>query len=63
MERAIVHGIQWCDTRDMTADGRTKGIIDRDMLLQVMGGTESFNHDLKRPTSYRAGQTTSSEAA
>eukprot|EP00959_Pyramimonas_sp_CCMP1952_P452943 9467426-Pyramimonas_sp.AAC.1 len=25
MERGIVHSIQWCDTRDVTADGHTKG--------------------------------------
>eukprot|EP00959_Pyramimonas_sp_CCMP1952_P340798 7138314-Pyramimonas_sp.AAC.1 len=37
MERGIVHSIQWCDTRDMSADGHTKGSIDREMLLQVMG--------------------------
>eukprot|EP00959_Pyramimonas_sp_CCMP1952_P086813 1815857-Pyramimonas_sp.AAC.1 len=52
---------QWRDTRDMTADGHTKGSIDRDMLIQVMGGTQSFNHDLKRQTPYRAGQTRSPE--
>eukprot|EP00959_Pyramimonas_sp_CCMP1952_P042808 895525-Pyramimonas_sp.AAC.1 len=42
MERGIVHNIQWCDTRDMAADGHTKGSIDRDNFLQVMGGTQSF---------------------
>eukprot|EP00959_Pyramimonas_sp_CCMP1952_P240100 5017442-Pyramimonas_sp.AAC.1 len=63
MERGIVHSIQWCDTRDMTADGHTKGSIDRGMLLQVMGGTQSFKHDSKRHIPSRAGQTTSSEAA
>eukprot|EP00959_Pyramimonas_sp_CCMP1952_P066467 1387723-Pyramimonas_sp.AAC.1 len=34
MERGIVQSIQWCDTRDMTADGHTKRSIDREMLLQ-----------------------------
>eukprot|EP00959_Pyramimonas_sp_CCMP1952_P169371 3537996-Pyramimonas_sp.AAC.1 len=29
MERGIVRSIQWCDTRDMTADGHTQGSIDR----------------------------------
>eukprot|EP00959_Pyramimonas_sp_CCMP1952_P315434 6601982-Pyramimonas_sp.AAC.1 len=47
----------------MTADGHTKGSIDRDVLLQVMGGTQSFKRDLKRHTPYRAGQTTLFEAA
>eukprot|EP00959_Pyramimonas_sp_CCMP1952_P016476 349448-Pyramimonas_sp.AAC.1 len=63
MERGIVHSIQWCDTRDMTAVGHTKGNIDGDMLLQVMGGIKTFKHDLKRHTPYRAGQTSSSDAA
>eukprot|EP00959_Pyramimonas_sp_CCMP1952_P309727 6481549-Pyramimonas_sp.AAC.1 len=63
MERCIVHSIQWCDARDIIADGRTKGSSNRDMLLQVMGGMQSFKHDFKRHTPYRAGQTTSSEAA
>ena len=39
MDRGIVHSVQWCDTRDMTADGHTKGSIDRALLLQVMAGT------------------------
>eukprot|EP00959_Pyramimonas_sp_CCMP1952_P294778 6165542-Pyramimonas_sp.AAC.1 len=34
MERGIVHSIQWCDTRDMTAGGHTKRNIDRDVLVQ-----------------------------
>eukprot|EP00959_Pyramimonas_sp_CCMP1952_P044208 924008-Pyramimonas_sp.AAC.1 len=63
MERGIVRSIQWCDTRGMTADGHTKGSIDREMLLQVMGGIQTFKHDLKRHTPYRASQTSSSDAA
>eukprot|EP00959_Pyramimonas_sp_CCMP1952_P144422 3023287-Pyramimonas_sp.AAC.1 len=63
MERGIVDSIQWCDTRDMTADGHTNGSIDRDMILQVMGGTQTFKRDLKRHAPYRAGQTSSSDAA
>eukprot|EP00959_Pyramimonas_sp_CCMP1952_P283730 5930961-Pyramimonas_sp.AAC.1 len=37
MECGLVHSIQRCDARDMTADGHTKGSIDREMLPQVMG--------------------------
>ena len=40
MERRIVESAQWCDTRDMTADGHTKGSIDRELLLQVMAGCQ-----------------------
>eukprot|EP00959_Pyramimonas_sp_CCMP1952_P473109 9501148-Pyramimonas_sp.AAC.2 len=54
MERGTVHSIHRCDTREMTADGHTKGRIDRDMLLQVMGGIPTFKHDAKRHTPYRA---------
>eukprot|EP00959_Pyramimonas_sp_CCMP1952_P449901 9420303-Pyramimonas_sp.AAC.1 len=63
MERGIVHNILWCDTRDMTADSHTKGSIDTDMLLQVMGGIRAFKHDLRSHTPDRAGQTSCSIAA
>eukprot|EP00959_Pyramimonas_sp_CCMP1952_P165578 3461146-Pyramimonas_sp.AAC.1 len=63
MERGIVHSIQLRDTRDMIAGGHTKRSIDRDMLLQVMGGIRSFKHDLKSHAPYRAGQTSRSVAA
>eukprot|EP00959_Pyramimonas_sp_CCMP1952_P356526 7466290-Pyramimonas_sp.AAC.1 len=61
MERGVAHRAQWWGTRDMPADGHTKGSVDRGMLLQVMGGVQSFTHDLGRHTPYRAGQTRSSE--
>eukprot|EP00959_Pyramimonas_sp_CCMP1952_P002785 57345-Pyramimonas_sp.AAC.1 len=34
-----------------------RGSIDRDMPLQVMAGARSFEHDLKRRTPYKTGQT------
>ena len=43
----ILHGIRWCDTRDMTADGHTKGVISRDGLLAVMKGAYGFIHSVK----------------
>ena len=30
--------IKWVDTRDMSADGHTKGVISRDLLLKAMRG-------------------------
>eukprot|EP00959_Pyramimonas_sp_CCMP1952_P399782 8376795-Pyramimonas_sp.AAC.1 len=63
MERGIVHSVQECNTRDMTAHGHTKGSIDREMLLQVIRRTQPFTHDLKRHAPYRAGQTSRSAAA
>ena len=40
----------------MTADGHTKGSIDRELLLQVMAGQQLFKHELKRHAPYRPGQ-------
>ncbi len=37
--------IQWCDTRDMTADGHTKGCIDRQLLLDVMRGIQKYSYE------------------
>eukprot|EP00959_Pyramimonas_sp_CCMP1952_P422230 8845015-Pyramimonas_sp.AAC.1 len=34
MDIGIAHNVQWCDTRDTTADGHTKGSIDRELLLE-----------------------------
>ena len=36
--------------------GRAKGSIDRYIVLQVMAGHQSFQHELKRHTPYRPGQ-------
>ena len=43
----LLEAIQWCDTRDMVADGHTKGSIDRDMLLKLMKGQQSYAHEVK----------------
>ena len=48
LELGIVSHIQCCDTRDMTADGHTKGSIDRALLLEVMAGQQVFRYDVKR---------------
>ena len=53
MDIGIVHNVQWCDTRDMSADGHTKGCIDRDGLLEVMSGTQSFKYDVKQFVPFR----------
>ena len=57
MERGIVHCVQWCDTRDMSADGHAKGSIDRDLLYKVMEGIQAFKYDLKKHVPFRAAQT------
>jgi hypothetical protein len=49
----LIESIQWCDTRDMTADGHTKGSIDRRLLLEVMKGQQTYKHDIKVHTPHR----------
>jgi hypothetical protein len=46
----VITAVQLCDTRDMTADGHTKGRVLRDGLLEVMQGRQTYRHDLKRHT-------------
>ena len=62
MERGIVHCVQWCDTRDMTADGHTKGSIDRDLIYQVMDGIQAFKYGLKKHVPFRTGWTSKDES-
>ena len=42
--RQVLSQLRWSDTRDMTADGHTKGQVDRSGLLRVMSGTYKFAH-------------------
>ena len=51
----IIESVQWCDTRDMTADGHTKGSIDRELLLEVMSGQQKYQHSVKTHTPFRQG--------
>ena len=39
--------MQWTDTRDMNADGHTKGTIDRDMIIDLMNGKFHYQHPTK----------------
>ena len=45
--------IQWCDTRDMTADGHIKGSVDRKLLIQVMSGQQHYQLAVKRHVPHR----------
>ena len=56
LDRGLIWEIQWCDTRDMTADGHTKGSIDRTLLFEVMDGKQSFTHAVKRYKPFRPGR-------
>ena len=54
MEVGIVHSVHWCDTRDMSADGHTKGSIDRELLIALMAGKQSYAHELKTCIPFRS---------
>ena len=53
LQLKLIEAIQWCDTRDMAADGHTKGCIERNLLLEVMSGHQAYKHDVKRYSPYR----------
>ena len=53
LDRGLIWEIQWCDTRDMTADGHTKGSIDRALLKDIMDGKQVFNHAVKKYKPFR----------
>jgi len=44
LQLGLISRAQWCDTRDMTADGHTKGCIDRHLLLELMSGRQAYQH-------------------
>ena len=44
LNRQVPNELKWCDTRDMTADGHTKGSVSREALLQLMSGIFNYKH-------------------
>ena len=38
LDRRVLHHLRWCDTRDMSADAHTKGVVPRDAILALMKG-------------------------
>ena len=50
LDRRIVKYIVWFDTRDMVADGLTKGAVERDALQEVMLGKFIVRHKQERWT-------------
>ncbi len=55
LEIGLLNDLQWADTRDMSADGHTKGSIDRKVISDLMNGLFKFQHctkefSLKGPT-------------
>ena len=57
LDLGILSYVQLCDTRDMTADGLTKGSIDRQLLLEVMLGIQNYKHDVKSFAPFRSSLT------
>jgi hypothetical protein len=53
LQLRLIESLQWCDTRDMTADGHTKGCIDRHLLLELMKGQQVYKHDVQKYTPWR----------
>ena len=44
--KGLIQNIVWTDTRDMYADGLTKGVIKRDALRELMKGTMKLRHSV-----------------
>ena len=42
--KGLLNDFVWTDTRDMYADGLTKGVIKRDALKEIMNGTLRLRH-------------------
>ena len=47
LDNYVLSALCWSDTRDMIADGLTKGTIDRQALHEVMSGECKVSHDIK----------------
>ena len=66
LESGLIHSYNWVDTRDMVADGLTKGSIDRGALSAIMDGRydlEHAVHEYQEPSSSSAPAASSSAAA
>jgi hypothetical protein len=44
LDRGVLHRLWWMDTRDMAADGLTKGVIDREAVHAIMNGVMFLRH-------------------
>ena len=60
IDHFVLHVIVWIDTRDMVADGLTKGAVHRDALHKLMDGSLEFKHE---SSSWQSKATSSPESA
>jgi len=58
LDNRVIKHIVWIDTRDMYADGLTKGSVSRDALLELMDGNMILRHDSEQWTSKQNKETT-----
>ena len=47
LDNRLLSAIVWLDTRDMYADGLTKGAVERTLLHMLMNGQVEFKHECK----------------
>ena len=47
LDHGVLAAIVWLDTRDMLSDGLTKGAVQRDALLRLLGGLSKIMHEPK----------------
>ena len=47
LDNDVLEAFWWIDTRDMAADGLTKGAVERTILHMVMDGTLPMEHEAK----------------
>ena len=47
LDRHVLYALMWLDTRDMTADGMTKGAVERLALHLLMAGEIQIKHEPK----------------
>ena len=47
LDNKVLSALEWCDTRDMSADCHTKGSIARDVILALMNGELNYTQQTK----------------
>ena len=47
LDTKVLEALIWIDTRDMCADGLTKGCIDRTLIHSIMNGIWTLHHEAK----------------
>ena len=53
LDNHVLQALVWLDTRDMTADGLTKGVVERTLLHLAMDGSIKIEHEAKHWASKR----------